>query len=114
MGSMSFEFKTATKGWQYQDANQFCNMKITSIKQANIAGSNKQKMPQIPTEPIFKNNASSDSCPQSFIETETKQEQLFREFIASKLPQYKASQALLAKIRSTIHQERLRTNSTEK
>jgi hypothetical protein len=114
MGSISLGLTTIANGWQNDGTNQFCKMKITSIKQANSAGNSKQAMTQTPTEPNFNNHAASDSCPQSYIDTETNEDNAFREYISKRLPQYKASPILLAKIRNTINQERIRTNNIEK
>jgi hypothetical protein len=113
MGSMSLNLKKAINGWQYNGTNQFCNMKITSVssvKQITSAG-NKAPKTQLPTENVFNNNAASDSCPQSYNDIETNEEKYFREFISNRLPQYKASPLLLEKIRSTIHNERLKSST---
>jgi hypothetical protein len=110
MGSMSLKFQTATIGWQYDDKNHFCTMKNSSINLANSIGSQNNPVPNVPSESITTiQTSNTDSCPQSYHETETNEERTFREFIASRLPEYKASPLLLEKIRNSIQKERLKS-----
>jgi hypothetical protein len=109
MGSMSFIIQTTTTDWRYNDTN-FCTMKNSSVNLASSIGNPNHPMPQEPTKNIAQTSVS-DSCPKSYIENEKNEEEIFREFIASRLPEYKASPLLLAKIRSSIEKERTKSAS---
>jgi hypothetical protein len=107
MGSMSYSLQTSTTDQGYNGTN-FCTMKNTSVNLANGIGNQNHLMPQESIKHIAQTSIS-DSSPKTYEENEKNEEELFREFISSRLPEYKASPLLLEKIRSSIQKERIKS-----